>query len=78
MIEQGANIEHEDGNGMRALDRAIDRRNTSVVIIFLRKGAKLGHNTWAVASGKSDVMLILLNKLMEDGNVLYKVGKSSL
>jgi hypothetical protein len=27
---------------MRALDRAIDRRNTSVVVSFLRKGAKLG------------------------------------
>ena len=29
--------------------------------------------TWAVAAGKPDVMLLLLNKLMEDGNVLYKV-----
>lgn len=42
LIDQGALIEHEDINGMRALDRAIDRRNTSVVVSFLRKGAKLG------------------------------------
>jgi hypothetical protein len=32
-----------------------------------------GHTTWAVASGKPDIMLLLLNKLMEDGNILYKV-----
>ena len=75
LIDQGALIEHEDINGMRALDRAIDRRNTSVVVSFLRKGAKLGHTTWAVASGKPDIMLLLLNKLMEDGNILYKKNR---
>ncbi|XP_052091022.1 protein TANC2-like [Mytilus californianus] len=75
LIDQGANIEHEDLNGMRALDRAIDRRNTSVVVSFLRKGAKLGHTTWAVAAGKPDIMLLLLNKLMEDGNILYKKNR---
>lgn len=74
LIDQGAQIEHADLNGMRALDRAIDRRNTAVVVCFLRKGAKLGQMTWAVAAGKPDVMLLLLNKLMEDGNVLYRVS----
>ena len=34
----------------------------------------IGQVTWAVAAGKPDVMLLLLNKLMEDGNVLYKVN----
>lgn len=58
---------------MRALDRAIDRRNTAVVVCFLKKGAKLGQTTWAVAAGKPDILILLLNKLMEDGNVLYKV-----
>jgi len=28
-----------------------------------------------MASGKPDVMLLLLNKLLDDGNVLYKVGQ---
>ena len=42
LVDQGAQIEHADFNGMRALDRAIDRRNTAVVSVFLRKGAKLG------------------------------------
>ena len=40
--------------------------------VFLRKGAKLGSATWAMASGKPDIQLILLNKLMEDGNTLYR------
>ncbi|XP_021368868.1 protein TANC2-like isoform X2 [Mizuhopecten yessoensis] len=75
LIDRGAPIEHADLNGMRALDRAIDRRNTSVVVCFLKKGAKLGQTTWAVASGKPDMMLLLLNKLMEDGNVLYKKNR---
>ncbi|WAR04677.1 TANC2-like protein [Mya arenaria] len=54
LIDQGAQIEHADLNGMRAVDRAIDRRNTAVVVCFLRKGAKLGQMTWAVAAGKPD------------------------
>lgn len=73
LLERGAQIEHADQNGMRALDRAIDRRNTAVVVCFLKKGAKLGQTTWAVAAGKPDILILLLNKLMEDGNVLYKV-----
>ena len=32
-----------------------------------------GPATWAMAAGKPDIMILLLNKLMEDGNVLYKV-----
>ncbi|XP_055997188.1 protein TANC2-like isoform X5 [Ostrea edulis] len=75
LIERGGQIEHADQNGMRALDRAIDRRNTAVVVCFLKKGAKLGQTTWAVAAGKPDVLLLLLNKLMEDGNVLYKKNR---
>lgn len=33
-----------------------------------------GHATWAMASSKPDILLILLQKLMEEGNILYKVG----
>lgn len=33
----------------------------------------LGHATWAMASSKPDILLILLQKLMEEGNILYKV-----
>lgn len=33
-----------------------------------------GPETWAMAAGKTDVLLLLLNKLMEDGNILYKVS----
>ena len=73
LIDKGAVIEHVDNNGMRPLDRAIGCRNTAVVICFLRKGAKLGPATWAMAAGKPDIMILLLNKLMEDGNILYKV-----
>ena len=42
LVEKGANIEHMDNSGMRPLDRAIGCRNTSVVSVLLKKGAKLG------------------------------------
>ncbi|XP_067012508.1 protein TANC2 isoform X2 [Anabrus simplex] len=75
LMERGAMIEHVDINGMRPLDRAIGCRNTQVVHCFLRKGAKLGPATWAMASGKPEIMLILLNKLLEDGNLLYRKSR---
>ncbi|XP_044584635.1 protein TANC2 isoform X5 [Cotesia glomerata] len=75
LLERGAAIEHVDLHGMRPLDRAIGCRNIPVVQCFLRRGAKLGPATWAMAQGKPDVLLILLNKLLEDGNVLYRKGR---
>ncbi|NXW62677.1 TANC1 protein, partial [Eurystomus gularis] len=75
LVEKGAMIEHVDHSGMRPLDRAIGCRNTAVVVMLLRKGAKLGNAAWAMATSKPDILLILLQKLMEEGNTLYKVGK---
>ncbi|XP_041372290.1 protein TANC1-like isoform X2 [Gigantopelta aegis] len=75
LIDQGALIEHVDVSGMRPLDRAIGCKNTAVIVCFLRKGAKLGPETWAMAAGKTDVLLLLLNKLMEDGHILYKKNR---
>uniref|UniRef100_F7BGG4 Protein TANC1 n=1 Tax=Monodelphis domestica TaxID=13616 RepID=F7BGG4_MONDO len=75
LVEKGAIIEHVDHSGMRPLDRAIGCRNTSVVVTLLRKGAKLGNAAWAMATSKPDILIILLQKLMEEGNVLYKKGK---
>ncbi len=73
LVERGAQIEHVDKIGMRPLDRAIGCRNVPVVICFLKKGAKLGPATWAMASGKPEIIITLLNKLVEDGNTLYRV-----
>ncbi|CAL7938566.1 unnamed protein product [Xylocopa violacea] len=75
LLEKGAAVEHVDLHGMRPLDRAIGCRNVPVVQCFLRRGAKLGPATWAMAAGKPDVLLILLNKLLEDGNVLYRKNR---
>lgn len=74
LIEKGAQIEHVDNIGMRPLDRAIGCRNVPVVVCFLKKGAKLGPATWAMAAGKPEIIITLLNKLVEDGNTLYRVS----
>ncbi|XP_038645553.1 protein TANC1-like isoform X1 [Scyliorhinus canicula] len=75
LVEKGAMIEHVDCSGMRPLDRAIGCCNTSVVLMLLKKGAKLGNAAWAMATSKPDILIILLQKLMEEGNLLYKKGK---
>ncbi|XP_054264581.1 protein TANC2 isoform X4 [Macrosteles quadrilineatus] len=75
LLERGAMLEHVDMSGMRPLDRAIACRNVPVVQCLLRRGAKLGPTTWTMANNKMDIMLVLLNKLLEDGNVLYRKGR---
>ncbi|XP_036808191.1 protein TANC1 isoform X3 [Oncorhynchus mykiss] len=85
LVEKGAVVEHVDHSGVRPLERAVGCRNTAVVVTLLKKGAKLGyrtspydrsgHATWAMATSKPDVLLILLQKLMEEGNLLYKKGR---
>ena len=75
LLERGAALEHADVNGMRPLDRAIGCRNVAVIICFLRKGARIGPATWAMATGKPEVLLLLLTKLLEDGNNLYKKNR---
>jgi ankyrin repeat protein len=74
LLEKGAQIEHVDNIGMRPLDRAIGCRNVPVVVCFLKKGAKLSPATWAMAAGKPEIIITLLNKLVEDGNTLYRKG----
>ncbi|XP_050678771.1 protein TANC2 isoform X2 [Leptidea sinapis] len=77
LLERGASLEKVDHSGLRPLDRAIGQRNVPVVNCFLKKGAKLGPTTWVMASGKPEFMLILLNKLLEDGNMLYRKNRPS-
>ncbi|KAJ6636025.1 Protein TANC2 [Pseudolycoriella hygida] len=75
LLDKGVKIEHVDMNGMRPLDRAIACRNIQVVQVFLKRGAKLGPATWAMAAGKPEILLLLLNKLLEDGNILYRKNR---
>ncbi|XP_067343234.1 protein TANC2 isoform X8 [Channa argus] len=72
LVDHGAMIEHVDYSGMRPLDRAVGCRNTSVVVALLKKGAKIGPATWAMATSKPDIMIILLSKLIEEGDSFYK------
>lgn len=56
LLDKGVKMEHVDMNGMRPLDRAIAYRNIQVVQVFLRRGAKLGPATWAMATGKPEIL----------------------
>ncbi|XP_078141083.1 protein TANC2 [Centroberyx gerrardi] len=85
LVDHGALVEHVDCSGMRPLDRAVGCRNTSVVVALLKKGAKIGHQTlttcrqgpatWAMATSKPDILMVLLSKLIQEGDRLYKQGK---
>ncbi|XP_011601876.2 protein TANC2-like isoform X2 [Takifugu rubripes] len=77
LVDHGASVEHVDCSGMRPLDRAVGCRNTSAVIALLKKGAKIGPATWAMATSKPDILMVLLSKLMQEGDRLYKQGNAS-
>merc|ERR1719219_1131731 len=72
ILDSGANMELPDKKGIKPLDRVIAHGNTEILSVFLRKGAKLGSATWAMARGQEEIQVILLNKLLEDGNTLYR------
>ncbi|CAG7629519.1 unnamed protein product [Allacma fusca] len=75
LLDRGALLEHVDLQGARPLDRAVGCGHQEVVQLFLKRGAKLGPATWTMATGKPRIILVLLNKLLEDGNVLYRKGQ---
>uniref|UniRef100_A0A8C6PTJ9 Tetratricopeptide repeat, ankyrin repeat and coiled-coil containing 2a n=1 Tax=Nothobranchius furzeri TaxID=105023 RepID=A0A8C6PTJ9_NOTFU len=75
LVDHGALVEHVDCSGMRPLDRAVGCRNTSAVIALLKKGAKIGPATWAMATSKPDILMVLLSKMIQEGDKLYKQGK---
>ena len=75
LLDRGANMEHTDMKGIKPLDRVIAHGNTEILSVFLRKGAKLGSATWAMARGQEEIQVILLNKLLDDGNTLYRQQK---
>ncbi|XP_021171417.2 protein TANC2 isoform X1 [Fundulus heteroclitus] len=75
LVDHGALVEHMDCSGMRPLDRAVGCRNTSAVIALLKKGAKIGPATWAMATSKPDILMVLLSKMIQEGDKLYKQGK---
>ncbi|XP_068615562.1 protein TANC2-like [Brachionichthys hirsutus] len=76
LVDHGALVEHVDCSGMRPLDRAVGCRNTSAVVALLKKGARIGPATWAMATSKPDILMVLLSKLMQEGDKLYKQGKA--
>ncbi|KAK7913178.1 hypothetical protein WMY93_013389 [Mugilogobius chulae] len=75
LVDHGAVLERTEHNGSRASERSIGCQNPALVASLLKKGSKMGHATWAMASSKPDILLILLQKLMEEGNMLYKKGR---
>ena len=52
LLNSGSNVESVDKDGIRPIDRAIGHNNESAVVQMLKKGAKLGPTTWAMAKGK--------------------------
>ncbi|XP_061830552.1 protein TANC1-like isoform X1 [Nerophis lumbriciformis] len=85
LLEHGGVLERSEKNGSRAAELSPGCQNPALVVSLLKKGSKMGyktsphersgHATWAMAATKPDVLLILLHKLMEEGNLLYKKGR---
>uniref|UniRef100_A0A8C5AQB0 Tetratricopeptide repeat, ankyrin repeat and coiled-coil containing 1a n=1 Tax=Gadus morhua TaxID=8049 RepID=A0A8C5AQB0_GADMO len=58
------------GRGGGGIEYMRERDSDRVLVLCIP-----GHATWAMASSKPDILLILLHKLMEEGNMLYKKGR---
>ncbi len=57
LLDRGADMEAASpGEGLRPLDRAISAGHSAAVQCFLRKGAKLGPTTWAMAQDKHEIL----------------------
>ncbi|XP_077561766.1 zinc-RING finger and ankyrin repeat domain-containing protein rolling pebbles isoform X5 [Haemaphysalis longicornis] len=72
LLNNGAEIEHVDLRGTRALDRAVGSGSLDAINCFLQAGAKIGSQTWERAADKPSVVHLLLNKLHQDGALLYR------
>lgn len=70
-----AAVEHVDKHGMKPLDRAIGCSNVRAVSCFLKRGVKLTSSVWSMSADKPDILHLLLSKLLEDGNTLYRVSQ---
>lgn len=75
ILDRGGRLESADSDGIRPLEAGIAQKNLEVVNLCLKKGAKLGPQTWFLANEKPEILLMLLNKLCEDGNLLYKKNR---
>ncbi|XP_076011431.1 protein TANC1-like [Genypterus blacodes] len=85
LVDHGAVLDRPDNSDSRGAERITGCQNPALVASLLKKGSKMGyrtaphdrsgHATWAMASSKPDILLILLQKLMEEGNILYKKGR---
>uniref|UniRef100_A0A4W6FRB6 Tetratricopeptide repeat, ankyrin repeat and coiled-coil containing 1b n=1 Tax=Lates calcarifer TaxID=8187 RepID=A0A4W6FRB6_LATCA len=91
LVEKGAVIDHTDKNGRTPLDLAAFYGDAEIVsenslgllkttlntgaLAFTQKYTSFRNAAWAMATSKPDILIILLQKLMEEGNVLYKKGK---
>ncbi|XP_059471680.1 protein TANC2 isoform X2 [Neocloeon triangulifer] len=75
LLENNVAVDRTDVNGLRPLEKAILSGNIAVVQCFLKKKPSLSSATWQAAQGKPDMLLMLLQRLLEDGNLLYKRGR---
>ncbi|KRZ78111.1 Protein TANC2 [Trichinella papuae] len=75
LIDRGATLERANKQGFRPLEVSIDADNVDTFQRLLRRGAKLGPATWTRTVGKPRFTVLLLEKLVQDGYLLYKKGR---
>ena len=62
LAEAGSDLRHSDLTGMTVLDRAISLNDSVAVSNLLRYGAEIKATSWVLASGKTELIAVLLSK----------------
>ena len=78
LLDKGASLDSRDTHGLSPIEQAITNQNLAVVMTLLKHGAKVGPSTWNLATKNANVMLLLLNQIVEEGNAMFKVNTNSL
>ncbi|CAH1389527.1 unnamed protein product [Nezara viridula] len=76
LLDRGAEVNQVDKSGKVPLDHAATQGNPAIVQLLLERGAMLEHvDMNGVRPLDRAIIIVLLNKLLEDGNVLYRKNR---
>ena len=76
LLNYGAQIDKTCSAGLRPLDYAVQANKINCVALLMKRGARIGQTAWKAAISNPRIMILFLQKLIEDGSIFYRVSLS--